>query len=107
MNVIDTRYTVALCDCPALPASERIAAESAYAKTLERLLDGADGVVQAFLAVQSIQEQEDGGDDSPEARGRALATINRWAKAAAAARQAGLRELQGEAEEGYFEVRPA
>lgn len=104
MNAIETRYTVALRDCPSLSASERIAAEAAYARSLERLLGGPECIVETLASVQRIQEQED-DDASPEARARALATINRWAKAAAVARQAGLGELQGKAEDGYFEVR--
>ncbi|GKS87661.1 hypothetical protein AVMA1855_25935 [Acidovorax sp. SUPP1855] len=104
MQATDTRYCVVLCDSASLPARERIAAEAAYARSLERLLGGPEGVVETLASVQRIQEQED-DDASPEARALALATINRWAKAAAAARQAGMRELQGEAEDGYFEVR--
>ncbi|GKS73312.1 hypothetical protein AVME950_00470 [Acidovorax sp. SUPP950] len=96
MNAIETRYTVALRDCPSLSVSERIAAEAAYARSLERLLGGPECIVETLASVQRIQEQED-DDASPEARARALATINRWAKAAAIARQAGLGELQGEA----------
>ncbi|WCM90518.1 hypothetical protein [Acidovorax sp. NCPPB 3576] len=57
MNAIETRYTVALRDCPSLSASERIAAEAAYARSLERLLGGPGCIVETLASVQRIQEQ--------------------------------------------------
>ncbi|AVS61777.1 hypothetical protein C8241_08740 [Paracidovorax avenae] len=94
-------YTVALCDFPELPQRERTAAEARYARVLERQLGGPEGVAGSLAAVQCLQD----GDEAPEGTDP-MATINRWARAAAAARTAGMQGL-GESEGAYFEVRMA
>lgn len=86
-------------ECPALPPKIRIEAEVRFAKSLERALGGPAAVVAAYAAWTSATE--DGADEpSPEV----VATVQRWQRAADAARRAGLQDV-GEAEEAYFEVR--
>ncbi len=101
MEVIETRYTVALCDFPGLPDKDRMAAEARYIRALERQLGGDEVVEQALRTVLRLEES-DGDDVNSEDK----ATMGRWTKAVNAARQAGYQGL-GEAEEAYFEVRLA
>lgn len=92
-------YTVVLCDFLELPSRERSAAEGRYARVLERQLGGAEGVAETLAAVQRLQD----GDEAPEGTD-AMAIVNRWARAAVAARTAGMQGL-GESEGAYFDVR--
>ena len=101
MDITDTLFTVALRDFPDLPVKDRMSAEARYVKTLERQLGGHDAVADTLRQVMALEES-DGGDVGPEA----IAVVNRWAKAANAARQAGYQGL-AEVEGAYFEVRPA
>jgi hypothetical protein len=94
------RYTGHL-ESPGIPMNLRIQAEVRFAKSLERALGGADGVVEAYSAWLSATEE---GTDEPSPA--VLAVLRRWQRAADAARQAGLQEV-GEAEEAFFEVRLA
>lgn len=93
-----THYAVHL-ECPGLPVNSRIQAEVRFAKALERALGGPEAVVAAYAAWTSATEE--GADEpSPDV----VATVQRWQRAADAARRAGLQDV-GEAEEAYFEVR--
>lgn len=100
MQTIDTLFCVALCDYPEdLPAKARDAAQTRYAKTLERQLGGAEQVAAALDTMQMLE------DAAPEEVSAAdLELIRRWGKASQAAREAALRDL-GDAEGAYFDVR--
>jgi hypothetical protein len=89
-------YTVALCDFPVLPPTERVAAEVRYCRTLERALGTPEAVARAYGAWCCAAEGEGTAEDLVLAAG--------WTKAADAARQAGFRGLS-EDEGAYFEVR--
>lgn len=102
MEVIESTYTVSLQDYPEqLPAKERIAAETRYAKELEKQLGGAEQVAAA-LATMNDLEQSPPDVVSPGD----LTLLNAWGRASAAARQAGFRGL-GEADGAFFEVQLA
>lgn len=99
MEVLEHVYTVALCDYPELPDRERIAAETRYARVLERQCGGPDGVVSVLRTLHHLE------DSSPEALSPdELAHVKLWAKAAGAARTAAYQGL-GESETAYFDVR--
>jgi len=100
MQVIESTYVVNLRDYPEeLPAKERIAAETRYARALEKQLGGPEQVAAALDTMQSLEvsppEVVSPGD---------LTLLKAWGKASVAARQAGFRDL-GEGEGAYFEVR--
>ena len=91
-----THYRVHL-ECPGLPAANRIHAEVRFAKALERALGGADAVVLAFQAWNTLSES------SPEdVRAEDVTQARAWQRASDQARQAGMQELGSE--EAYFEV---
>lgn len=92
-------FTVALCDYPNLPDSERSRAESRYARTLERQMGGAPEVASALRTIENLE-------DAPpeEITEDAKAIYQRWMKAARAAAESGMQGLGGE-EGCYFEVR--
>lgn len=99
MEVIESTYTVSLQDYPEqLPAKERIAAETRYAKELEKQLGGPEQVAAA-LATMNDLEQSPPDVASPGD----LTLLNAWGRASTAARQAGFRGL-GEADGAFFEV---
>lgn len=98
--VADSLYTVVLRDAPSsLPADARIAAETRYARELERALGGPEEVATALDAVLSLE-----GADMISTADKAMA--ERWQKASGTARDRALSQI-GEAEEAYFEVRLA
>lgn len=92
-------FTVALCDYPGLPDTERQRAEARYARTLTRQLGSEPEVADALRAIERLE-------DAPpeEVTEEAKATYQRWMKAARAALEAGMQGLGGE-EGCYFEVR--
>lgn len=100
MDVIESLFTVALLDFPGLPDKERMAAQARYARVLERQLGGHEAAAALLCQVLAL---EDG--DETELGPDKIAALNRWAKAASAARQAGYQGL-AELEGAYFEVRP-
>lgn len=92
-------FTVALCDYPGLPDTERTRAEMRYARTLARQLGGEPAVAQALRTIENLE------DASPEdITEDAKSTYHRWMKAARAAAEAGMQGLGGE-DGCYFEVR--
>ena len=94
MQVIESTYVVTLRDYPEeIPAKERIAAETRYAKALEKQLGGPEQVAAALDTMNRLEESP--GD---------LTLLKAWGKASAAAKQAGFRDL-GEGDGAYFEVR--
>ena len=102
MEVIESTYTVSLQDYPEqLPAKERIAAETRYAKELEKQLGGPEQVTAA-LATMNDLEQSPPDVVSPGD----LTLLNASGRASTAARQAGFRGL-GEADGAFFEVQLA
>ena len=100
MELIETTYTVTLRDYPEeLPARERIAAETRYAKALEKQLGGPEQVAAALDTMTNLEESP------PEVVSPGdLTLLTAWGKASVAAKQAGFRDL-GEGEGAYFEVR--
>jgi hypothetical protein len=100
MQVIESTYIVMLRDYPEeLPAKERIAAETRYAKALEKQLGGPEQVAAALDTMYSLEESP------PEVVSPGdLTLLKAWGKASAAAKQAGFRDL-GEGDGAYFEVR--
>ena len=100
METIETTYTVTLRDYPEeLPAKERIAAETRYAKVLEKQLGGPEQVAAALDTLNNLEESP------PEAVSPGdLTLLKTWGKASTAAKQAGFRDL-GEGDGAYFEVR--
>ena len=100
MELIETTYTVTLRDYPEeLPARERIAAETRYAKALEKQLGGPEQVAAALDTMTNLEESP------PEVVSPGdLTLLKAWGKASVAAKQAGFRDL-GEGEGAYFEVR--
>ena len=57
MQVIESTYVVNLRDYPEeLPAKERIAAETRYARGLEKQLGGPEQVAAALDTMQSLEE---------------------------------------------------
>ena len=92
-------FTVALCDYPNLPETERQRAEARYARTLARQLGGESEVAQTLRAIERLE-------DAPpeEITAEAIAVYQRWMKAARAAAEAGMQGLGGE-DGCYFEVR--
>lgn len=99
MEVVETLYTVALCDHPQdLPSKARADAEARYARELERHLGSAEQVAAALDTLHSLE------DAPPEQVSAAeLSAIRLWSKASAAARQAAMRDL-GDMDAAYFEV---
>lgn len=96
--VTESPYTVALLDAPAsLPPTAKIAAETRYARELERALGGPEQVAAVLDSVLSLD-----GADVVSAADKALA--ERWQKASGTARDRALAQI-GEVEEAYFEVR--
>ena len=93
-------FSVALCDYPGLPETERRRAENRYARTLARQLGGEANVAQALRLLESLEDAPP--EDITE---EAKATYHRWMKAARAAAEAGMQGLGGE-DGCYFEVRP-
>ena len=92
-------FTVALCDYPNLPDTERQRAEARYARTLARQLGGEPEVADALRAIERLE------DAPPEEITEEAKTVyQRWMKAARAAAEAGMQGLGGE-EGCYFEVR--
>ena len=100
MELIETTYTVTLRDYPEeLPARERIAAETRYAKELDKQLGGPEQVAAALDTMTNLEESP------PEVVSPGdLTLLKAWGKASVAAKQAGFRDL-GEGEGAYFEVR--
>lgn len=100
MQVIESTYVVTLRDYPEeIPAKERIAAETRYAKALEKQLGGPEQVAPALDTMHSLEESP------PEVVSPGdLTLLKAWGKASAAAKQAGFRDL-GEGDGAYFEVR--
>jgi hypothetical protein len=100
METIETTYTVTLRDYPEeLPAKERIAAETRYAKVLEKQLGGPEQVAAALDTLNNLEESP------PEVVSPGdLTLLKDWGKASTAAKQAGFRDL-GEGDGAYFEVR--
>lgn len=93
-------FTVALCDYPGLPDSERSRAEARYARTLSQQLGGDEHVAEILRQVASWEEA------APEEVTDEVHTIyRRWTRAVQAAAQAGMQGL-GEGEGCYFEVKP-
>ncbi len=91
-------YSVALIDAPsALPVDARIAAESRYARELERALGVPEQVADAFRIVSNLE-------GSPIVSARDLVVADGWQKAAATARERALSAI-GDVNEAYFEVR--
>ena len=98
--IAESFYTVALRDAPSsLPADARIAAETRYARELERALGGPEQVATTLDTVLSLE-----GADMITDADKALA--GRWQKASGTARERALSQI-GETEEAYFEVRVA
>lgn len=91
-------FTVALCDYPDLPETERLRAEMRYAKVLTRQLGSETAVCETLRLVQSLEETPP-EDISPAAQ----QAYHRWAKAVRAAAEAGLQGLGGE-EACFFDV---
>ena len=57
MQVIESTYVVTLRDYPEeIPAKERIAAETRYAKALEKQLGGPEQVAAALDTMHSLEE---------------------------------------------------
>lgn len=102
METIETTYTVILRDYPEeLPDKERIAAETRYAKALEKQLGGPEQVAAVLDTINNLEESP------PEVVSPAdLTLLKAWGKASTAAKQAGFRDL-GEGDGAYFEVRLA
>ena len=100
MQVIESTFVVNLRDYPEeLPPKERIAAETRYARALEKQLGGPEQVAAALDTMQSLEESP------PEVVSPGdLTLLKAWGKASAAAKQAGFRDL-GEGDGAYFEVR--
>lgn len=99
-TVTESLYIVALLDAPAsLPLAAKIAAETRYARELERAFGGPEQVAAALDAVLSLE-----GADAISAADQALA--ERWQKASGTARDRALAQI-GEVEEAYFDVRLA
>lgn len=97
-TVTETQYIVALRDAPdSLPAAAKIAAETRYARELERALGGPDQVAAALDSIYSLE-----GADVITAADKKLA--ERWQRASTVARDRALAQI-GEVEEAYFEVR--
>lgn len=92
-------FSVALCDYPSLPDTERQRAEARYARTLTRQLGSEAHVAEALRLFESLEDMpaEEITDDIKHA-------YQRWMKAARAAAEAGMQGLGGE-EGCYFEVR--
>lgn len=84
----------------AMSGTKNITAEARYVKALERHLGGHDAVAECLHQIMTLEES-DGSEVGPEK----VALVNRWAKAANAARQAGYQGLS-EVEGAYFEVQP-
>lgn len=96
----ESPYTVALRDAPvSLPVDAQIAAETRYARELERALGGPEQVAAALDVVLSLE-----GADMITAADKAMA--EKWQKASGTARERALSPI-GEVEEAYFEVRLA
>ena len=89
MELIETTYTVTLRDYPEeLPARERIAAETRYAKALEKQLGGPEQVAAALDTMTNLEESP------PEVVSPGdLTLLKAWGKASVAAKQAGFRDL--------------
>ncbi len=86
-------------ECPVLPLNSRIQADVRFSKSHERAMGGPDAVVGAHAGWTSA------ADEGADERGsEVVATVQRWQRAADAARRAG-RQDGGEAEEVCFEVR--
>lgn len=97
-TVNEAPYVVALRDSPAdLPAAAKIAAETRYARELDRALGGPDQVAAVLESIYSLE-----GADVITAADKALA--DRWQKASTVARDRALAQI-GEVDEAYFEVR--
>jgi hypothetical protein len=94
-----TTYTVALQDGRDLPTRERIDAEVRFARELERVLGGEDGIAEVYRAWMEASESEANQIDTSTAT-KAV----RWPRAFDAARQAGFSKL-GDIGEAHFEVR--
>jgi hypothetical protein len=101
-TTLDTLYTVALRDYPALPLKERLAAEVRYCRALERRLGPPEDVVHALRAVEQLSEGNDVADLSEEER----RLVAHWRIATDAARLAAMQGL-GDSAEAWFDVRLA
>ena len=92
-------FTVSLHDFPGLPSDAKLAAEQRFKHALERELgDDVMPVFRAFQAAADSSAADLSADD--------YALANAWPKAYELAKTAGFRGL-GDADEAYFEVRPA
>jgi len=92
-------YTVALRDATGLPTAERIAAETRFARALEKSLGSADAVARVHRAWTASAES-----DATELDADTANAAVKWPRAYDAALQAGFRNL-GEFPGAYFEVR--
>jgi hypothetical protein len=82
-----------------LPSSNRIAAETRFAKVIERSLGGPEAVATTYRAWVCVSESSASDIDQATA---SLGVM--WPRAYDAARDAGFREL-GEMPSAHFEVR--
>lgn len=101
-TTLDTLYTVALRDYPALPLKERLAAEVRYCRALERRLGPPEDVAHALRAVAQLDEGNDISELSDEER----KLVAHWRIATDAAKLAAMQGL-GESPEAWFDVRVA
>ncbi len=92
-------YSVALVDASEIPMTERIAAEVAFARELERAFGSPDQVIRVYRAWVDASESDASTLDSATAE---LAAC--WPGAAQKAHRAGFRGL-GELGEAHFEIR--
>ena len=99
MEITETLFTVALRDFPELPSKDRISAEARYIRVLEKHLGSPEALAETLQHVMALEEA-DGAEVNPAG----VAMVNRWTKAANAARQAGYQGL-AEVEGAYFAVR--
>ncbi|MCK9511556.1 MAG: hypothetical protein M0R28_10045 [Pigmentiphaga sp.] len=95
-------YTITLEDPPAeLNNTRRAEAVRRFQGTLERALNGPEGVLAAYRAWQTAEDLPEG-----EMSAEDVMLAKRWIAAATRARTDGLREV-GEDEQAYFELRLA
>lgn len=96
---IETAASTDRTRCKAIPAKERIAAETRYAQALDKQLGGPEQVAAALDTMHRLEESP------PEVVSPGdLTLLKAWDKASAAAKQTGFRDL-GERDGAYFEVR--
>jgi len=95
-------YTITLEDPPKeLTDARRTEVVRRFQSTLERALDGPEGVLTAYRAWQTAEDSSE-SEMSPTD----IMLAKRWIAAASRARSDGLRDL-GDDEQSYFELRVA